>query len=173
MTQIIRALVAIVRSLPSQSILDDLATHVLQKSRSLLAAIVDRITDQGQPKWAVGDFEVFAQFGLAAPCHLELCTLVSELHAFGSAGSGGDAVLSHIRRLLDVKGKSRLQDPAPLGSPNAHISILKCLRRLPLQLWQEGLEEAQMAAIMGGIKHGDASVRREVRYPMELADGRP
>lgn len=156
-------LVAIVRSLPRDLALDDLSPHVLERARSLLELIAHRITGKGRPHWAVGDLAVLGEFGAVPPCLLETCALVSALYDTGGAGSGGDVLLAHIRHLLNTKGKGRAQDPTPLDYPNAHVTVIKCLRWLPLQLWQEGLEESHMAAIMGGLQSADATVRREVR----------
>lgn len=107
---------------------------VLERSRRMFELIAERVTAE------------------PSPCLLEACALVSALHDAGGAGSGGDVVLAHIRRQL--KGKTL--------DPNAHVTVIKCLRSLPLPLWMDGLDESHMAAIMRGLQSEDGTVRREV-----------
>lgn len=96
---------------------------------------------------------------------LEVCSLVSTLHATDSKVTA-EPLLEHLRRLLlGPKGKAKEKDghkSSAHESPNTRVLVLRCFAALPPAMWQQGLEEAHMGALMGGIDAPDSTTRREV-----------
>ncbi|CAK9784742.1 hypothetical protein CC85DRAFT_330882 [Cutaneotrichosporon oleaginosum] len=160
--QLIRALGALVTTLTTLSADDglDLKSHVIERSRALADEIVEVVTAPGAGGWAHA-------------CLLEVCTLVTALHAVDGEPVS-EPLLEHLRGLLLTKGKgkerpssrSSLSSPRksdrlePKPAPNTRVLVLRCLASLPL-VWQEGLTEAHMGALMAGVDSGDSTVRRE------------
>lgn len=113
---------------------------------------------------------------LTLACLLESCYLVTALHA-ADRTMASSGLLDHLRSLLlgprdKGKAKARVSSPRkealPIPdkppNPNTRVLVLRCFAALPAQLWQEGLEEAHMSALMGGVDSPDSTTRREVSW---------
>lgn len=78
--------------------------------------------------------------------------------------------MNHLRQFLlpqRDKGKGKATPPAAVRGPtpadvaNNRILALRCFGLLPAAAWQDGLTEAHMAALMGGVDSNDPTLRRE------------
>ncbi len=113
---------------------------------------------------------------LTPACLLEACGLAAALHAADDKPVS-DQLLEHLRSLLlkKEKGKERASSQSSHSSPrkgdrrnghekpdpNSRVLALRCLASLP-PVWQNGLTETHMRALMAGVDSGDSTVRREV-----------
>lgn len=101
------------------------------------------------------------------PAHLlEASALAAALYEL-SGSVDADPLLSHLRNLLvpRAKGKStRSPSKAEPKGPdaNTHVFVLRCLSLLPSAVWQPGLRDEHMSAIMSGTESLDPTVRRAV-----------
>ncbi|EJT48745.1 hypothetical protein A1Q1_02290 [Trichosporon asahii var. asahii CBS 2479] len=102
------------------------------------------------------------------PAHLlEASALAAALYEL-SGSVDADPLLSHLRNLLvpRAKGKStRSPSKAEPKGPdaNTHVFVLRCLSLLPSAVWQPGLRDEHMSAIMSGTESLDPTVRRACR----------
>lgn len=97
---------------------------------------------------------------------LEASALAAALYEL-SGSVDAEPLLSHLRNLLvpRAKGKStRSPSKAEPKGPdaNTHVFVLRCLSLLPSAVWQPGLRDEHMSAIMSGTESLDPTVRRAV-----------
>lgn len=151
----------------------ELASHVLDRTHALADEIVEVATTPFP--WAQGECLGWSE--LTPACLLEACALAAALHAADSKPVS-EVLLEHLRSLLLTsdkgKGKERASIHSSHSSPsrsdkresprpdsNTRVLALRCLANLP-PVWQDGLTEAHMAALMAGVDSADSTVRREV-----------
>lgn len=69
---------------------------------------------------------------------------------------------SNSRSLSRTSSQQSVPTLRPAESPNDRIVALRCFGVLPPAVWQSGLAEKHMAALMGGVDSYDSTVRQEV-----------
>jgi hypothetical protein len=182
----IRALVAIVRTLPRRidglpnaANTDELAIHGTVQTRSLLGEAVELHTTPGVSPWARGDMNCSKSVLISAACLLETSALATALYEIdGKLGDGVEMLLEHLRRLLvppPDKGKGKQaktseKKPSATDTANNRILTLRCFGVLPPVAWQNGLTEAHMGALMGGVDSTDPTVRKETLRLLSRVD---
>lgn len=96
---------------------------------------------------------------------LEASALAAALYE-QSGSVDAEPLLSHLRKLLVPRSKGKAtRSPAktePKADANTHVFVLRCLSLLPSALWQPGLRDEHLSAIMGGTESSDPTVRRAV-----------
>lgn len=105
------------------------------------------------------------------PAHLlEASALAAALYELSGSVDVGP-LLAHLRNLLVPRAKGKSTRSPGKGEPkepsaNTHVFVLRCLSLLPSAVWQPGLRDEHLSAIMGGTDASDATVRRAVSFRM-------
>ncbi|KAL1407959.1 hypothetical protein Q8F55_004756 [Vanrija albida] len=188
---ITKVLTAIVHTLPRRDVTDlegkspdGLVVHVLEQVEALLSEITDRITAKpsGAKAYlydtailAVATYEV--EGIISGPVDQLLEYLRSLLVPPVDKGKGKESSRSHSsshsRSHSRSLSRTSSQQSVPTrlaDSPNDRIVALRCFGVLPPAVWQSGLEEKHMAALMGGVDSYDATVRQETLRLLGRAD---
>lgn len=94
---------------------------------------------------------------------LEVCNLLA-VHDVPSRVA--ISLLSIVSRgLRPSPDASSTSQASHIPNPNTHMLIIRCLKTVPVALWDGQLGEADMGTLMEGLNSPDDTIRRSVSTP--------